>query len=103
MKIAKNTAKAVADKLGIDFGACGFSLEEYAEGMNIELEHGIVDAETNVTNDDFLVTGKIALAHLKELPCYYNEAYGLEAWEYALEHIPEGKTPIGIQLIYEEH
>lgn len=102
MEITKKQAQAVADQLGIDFATCSFSLEEYTEGMNIELEHGVTDSETNVTNDDLLVTGKIALAHLKELPCYYNELYGLEAWEHALEHIPEGKTPIGIQLIYKD-
>jgi hypothetical protein len=92
-------AKEIADKLGIDFGKVGFTLEEYLEGINIELEHGTVDPETNVTNDDPIVTGKIALAHLNEVPIYYNEDIGLEAWEHAVEHFkgdPKGKK---IQIV----
>lgn len=78
-------AQEIADKLGIDFSKVGFTSEEYLEGMNIELEHGLVDSHTNVTNDDALMTGKIALAHLNEVSSYYNEDIGLEAWEHAIE------------------
>ncbi len=92
-------AKEVADKLGIDFSNARFTLEEYLEGLNIELEHGLVDSHTNVTNDDALMTGKIALAHLNEVPIYYNEDIGLEAWEHAVEAFkgdPKGKK---IQIV----
>jgi hypothetical protein len=44
----------------------------------VELEHGARDAQTNVTNDDALVTGKIALAHLKEFPDYYTRLSEME-------------------------
>ncbi len=67
--------------------------------MQIELEHGLVDPATNVTNDDLLITGKIALAHLNEVPTYYNEDIGLEAWEHAIEAFkgdPKGKK---IQIV----
>ena len=53
--------------------------------MNIELEHGLVNGTTNVTNDNLTTTGKIALAHLMEYPNYYNEEYGLPAMERELK------------------
>lgn len=92
-------AKEVADKLRIDFSKVEFTPEEYLEGLNIELEHGLIDPETNVTSDDALMTGKIALAHLNEVPLYYNADIGLEAWEHAIEAFkgdPKGKK---IQII----
>lgn len=92
-------AMDVASKLGIDFDKVGFTPEEYLEGLNIELEHGTVDAHTNVSNDDPLITGKIAMAHLNEVATYYNEDIGLEAWEHAIEHFegdPKGKK---IQIV----
>lgn len=76
-KVSLNEALGIAEKLGIDFSKAGFTPEEFLEGMNIELEHGLVDPATNVTNDDLLITGKIALAHLNEVPIYYNEDIGL--------------------------
>lgn len=92
-------AKEVAEKLGIDFSKAGFTPEEYLEGLNIELEHGVVDPKTNVTNDDPITTGKIALAHLNEVSLYYNDDIGLEAWEHAIEAFkgdPKGKK---IQIV----
>ncbi|MBK8550280.1 MAG: hypothetical protein IPL53_04155 [Ignavibacteria bacterium] len=62
-------AKAIGEKLGITFN--DFKAEQFRDGMNVELEHGARDPETNVTNNDPLLTGKIALAHLKEFPDYY--------------------------------
>jgi hypothetical protein len=77
-------ARAVAAQLGIDFVALGFDLEQFRMGMDVELEHGLRDPETNVTGSDPLTTGKIALAHLKEFPDYYTrlEALEREADEY---------------------
>jgi len=62
-----------------------FTLEEFTDGINIELEHGLRDKNTNVTNDDLIKTAKIALAHLNEFPNYYNKDYGLKAFEKTLE------------------
>ncbi len=62
-----------------------FSLEEFLDGINIELEHGTVDPLTNVTDDDLIMTAKIALAHLNEFENYYNKDYGLRAFERFLE------------------
>jgi hypothetical protein len=92
-------ARDIAKQLQIDFDSVGFTAEEFLDGMNIELEHGTVDPQTNVSNDDPLVTGKIALAHLNEVPLYYNADIGLEAWEHAIEKFtgdPKGKK---IQIV----
>ncbi len=62
-------AKTIGEKLGIDW--VNFDVEQFRMGMDVELEHGTVDPITNVTNDDPLSTGKIALAHLNEIPDYY--------------------------------
>lgn len=87
-------ALAIAKTLGVDFEALGFTPEEFMEGLNVELEHGSADPETNVTHDDPIATGKIALAHLKEVNLYYDENIGIEAWEHAIEEFkgdPKGK------------
>ena len=69
--------------LNINFD--NFSLEDFLTGINIELEHGTINKDTNVTNDDLITTSKIALAHLNEFPNYYNKEYGLKAFEYFLK------------------
>ena len=55
-----------------------FDLHQFRKGMNVELEHGTKNAMTNVTDDDILITGKIALVHLKEFPDYYDRLEILE-------------------------
>ncbi|MFC2035895.1 DUF5661 family protein [Chloroflexota bacterium] len=62
-------AKQIGESLGIDWSK--YDIEQYRMGLDVELEHGLVDAHTNVTNDDPEMTGKIALAHLNEFPDYY--------------------------------
>lgn len=69
--------------LGINFDK--FTLEEFTDGINIELEHGLVNKNTNVTDNDLIKTAKIALAHLNEYPNYYNKDYGLKNFEKMLE------------------
>lgn len=62
-------AQQIGEQLGIDWSK--FNVEQFRMGMDVELEHGTRDPKTNVTNDDALMTGKIALAHLNEFPDYY--------------------------------
>ena len=69
-------AKTIGKLLGIDWSE--FDVEEYRMGMDVELEHGKHDPATDVTNDDPLTTGKIALAHLKEFPDYYTRLEKME-------------------------
>ncbi len=73
----------VANEMGIMFDK--FSIQDLIVGLNIELEHGYVNPITNITNNDLMMTAKIALAHLMEYPNYYNEEYGLPAMERELE------------------
>jgi hypothetical protein len=72
------TARMAADTLGLDLDREGFDLETLRRGMNVELEHGRRSPETNVTNDDPIVTAKIALAHLREMPDYYEQLATIE-------------------------
>lgn len=74
----------VAKILDIKFDK--FPPEDLLRGLNIELEHGLINKSTNVTNDDLLLTAKIALAHLKEFPNYYNKDYGLKMFEKYLKY-----------------
>lgn len=62
-----------------------FKIEDLLEGMNIELEHGLINEKTNVTDNDIEKTAKIALAHLYEFPNYYNKNYGLKKFEEFLK------------------
>jgi len=71
-------ARAIATELGIDFNALKFDLEQFRMGLGVELEHGSRDPETDVSGDDPVVTGKIALAHLTEFPDYYTRLAVLE-------------------------
>lgn len=78
-----NDAIYIANKLGITFNK--FTIDDFLTGLNIELEHGKINPETNVTNNDLEKTAKIALAHLNEYNDYYNKDYGLPALENALK------------------
>lgn len=69
-------AESVGRSIGIKWDK--FDVEQFRMGMDVELEHGLVDANTNVTNDDPIMTGKIALAHLNEFPDYYTRLKEME-------------------------
>ncbi len=71
-------ARAVGETIGIVWKDSAFDIEQFRMGMDVELEHGKVDSQTNVTNDDPVLTGKISLAHLKEFPDYYTRLYKME-------------------------
>jgi len=79
LRFTAEEAMAVADNIGLKFDAVPFDVEQFRRGMEVELEHGSHDAQTNVTNDDPLMTGKIAWAHLKEMPDYYDRLDAMEA------------------------
>lgn len=74
--ITQEEAKLTGEQLGIDWSK--FDVEQYKMGMEVELEHGTINPLTNVTNDDLLTTGKIALAHLNEFPDYYTRLRKME-------------------------
>lgn len=66
----------IGKQLGIEWDC--FGPEQFQSGLNVELEHGLENEHTNVTNDDALMTGKIALAHLNEFPDYYDRLEKME-------------------------
>ena len=70
-------AQAIGEQLGLKWDK--FEVEQFRRGMDVELEHGTEDSNTNVTDDDPLVTGKIALAHLNEFADYYDRLDKMEA------------------------
>jgi hypothetical protein len=70
-------ARRVGDAIGVDW--TGFDLEQFRTGMDVEFEHGSHDPQTDVTHDDPILTGKIALAHMKEFPDYYSRLGRMEA------------------------
>jgi hypothetical protein len=68
--------RAIGDQLGIDWAS--MDLEQFRKGIAVELEHGRRNSETDVTGDDLLITGRIALAHLREIPDYYTRLAQME-------------------------
>ncbi len=69
-------ARQIGDTIGVDWSK--FDLEQFRMGLDTELEHGLVDPHTNVTSDDPIMTGKIALAHLNEFADYYTRLKKME-------------------------
>ena len=78
MAISADEARRVGEQIGIDWATAPFDVEQFRIGMEVELEHGLHDPATNVTDDDPVVTGKIALAHLNEFPDYYTRLERME-------------------------
>jgi Protein of unknown function (DUF5661) len=72
-------ARAAGELIGIDWATSPFDVEQFRMGMDVELEHGTRDLQTNVTDDDVNVTAKIARAHLNEFPDYYTRLAVMEA------------------------
>ena len=77
-KFTLKDAKEIGQKIGIDWSKSKFDPNQFLMGINVELEHGLRDPETNVTGNDPILTGKIARAHLNEFPDYYDRLEKLE-------------------------
>jgi len=82
-RFTADDARAIGEEIGIDWDMSPFDVEQFRVGMTVELEHGLRDERTNVSNDDPHVTAKIALAHLNEFPDYYTR---LERMEEEAKH-----------------
>ncbi|MDN7011752.1 hypothetical protein FGW20_01590 [Methanoculleus sp. FWC-SCC3] len=74
--VTSEEAKVMGEQLGITWKE--FDVEQFRRGMVVELEHGLRDPATNVTDDDLFLTAKIALAHLNEFPDYYDRLEEME-------------------------
>lgn len=80
-KFTKEEAYAIAEALHIDFAQSRFDIEQFRKGLDVELEHGTRYPIANVTYDNPILTGKIALAHLLEFPDYYTRLEKLELYD----------------------
>jgi hypothetical protein len=78
-QFTEEEARVIGQRIGVDWSAGDVDLEQFRMGLAIELEHGTQDPATNVTNDDETITGKIALAHLREIPDYYTRLAAMES------------------------
>ena len=78
-RFTRDEARLLGSILGVRWEECPFDLEQFRQGLDVELEHGRRDPETNVTDDDPLLTAKISLAHLRELSDYYTRLARREA------------------------
>lgn len=76
-KFSTEEARSIGTQLKIDWAE--IDLEQFRRGLEVELEHGAIDPETNVTGNDPLLTGKIAWAHLKEIQDYYTRLDQMES------------------------
>jgi Protein of unknown function (DUF5661) len=77
-EFTEDDALAIGQRIGIDWSAGQVDLEQFRIGLAVELEHGTHDPATDVTHDDEEITGKIALAHLKEIGDYYTRLAVME-------------------------
>jgi hypothetical protein len=71
-------ARQIGEQIGIDWAASPFDVDQFRRGLDVELEHGLHDPDTNVTDDDPVTTGKIARAHLNEFADYYTRLEQME-------------------------
>ena len=71
-------ARVIGEEIGIEWTTSPFDIEQFRIGMNVELEHGLHDPVTNVSDDNPQATAKIALAHLNEFPDYYTRLERME-------------------------
>jgi hypothetical protein len=78
-RFSADEAAAIGQQLGVDWSSAPFDVDQFRAGMDVELEHGRQDLTTNVTDDDPITTGKIALAHLHEFADYYTRLERMEA------------------------
>ena len=78
MQFTEDQARSIGGEIGIDWNAALFDVDQFRRGLEIELEHGSREPETDVTGNDSVVTGRIAWAHLREYPDYYDRLEVLE-------------------------
>ena len=78
-RFTMDDARGIGKTIGIDWGKSKFDVEQFLMGLHVELEHGRRDPSTDVTHDDPITTGKIALAHLNEYADYYTRLAKMEA------------------------
>ena len=99
LRFTMEQALQVAAKLGIDWDEVDYTPADFLVGMDIELEHGTVNPVTDVTGDDPVSTGKIALAHLNESGEYYRELIKMEQKLEHEEEEHEDESPMRVRAV----
>lgn len=89
--ITIENALVIGDAIGVDWKK--IDIQQFRRGLEVELEHGLVNNVSNVTNDDMYMTGKIALAHLSELDDYYTRLDMIETAKINVAHSDTFSTP----------
>jgi len=79
VRFSSDEARKIGETIGIDWATSKIDVEQFRAGLHVELEHGKRDPQTDVTHDDAITTGKIALAHLNEFADYYTRLARMEA------------------------
>ena len=72
---SSRTARRIGHEIGVDFRKV--DLDEFRRGLYVELEHS-KGRGTNIVHGDLQTTGRIAWAHLKEIPDYYKRLLKME-------------------------
>jgi hypothetical protein len=90
-KVTLDEAESVMAALNVDPATVAWDVEQFRMGMESELAHGRADPDTNVTDDDLVLTGKIALAHLVEIPDYYTRLAAMERSAFEEQAHPDGR------------
>ncbi len=89
-KVLPEEARIILDEVNVQ--GMNIDLEEFRVGLEVELEHGIRFADANVTNNHPVLTGKIVLAHLKEMLDYYERLEVAELEGDLLKALAAGKA-----------
>jgi hypothetical protein len=89
-RVTLEEAKIIQIEVGSE--ARLISVDAFKQGLEVELEHGVQFSEANVTNNHPILTGKIVLAHLKEMLDYYERLEVAELEGDVLKAIQAGDT-----------
>ena len=89
-KVQREEARVILSNLNVE--SMQIDLEDFRQGLEVELEHGIRFKDANVTNNHPVLTGKIVLAHLKESLDYYKLLEVAELEGDLLKSIVKGQS-----------
>ena len=93
-------ARRIGEQIGVDWSQAPFNVEQLRIGMEVELEHGLHDLLTNVTDNDPIVTAKIALAHLNEFADYYTRLERMEEEAKRVSRVRSSIAKTGIATTF---
>jgi hypothetical protein len=90
-KVSSDEAKMILSEINVE--KMNVDIDEFRRGLEVELEHGLMFKDANVTNNHPILTGKIVLAHLKESSYYYKLLDVAELTGDLMEAIMDDQCP----------